>query len=96
MVLWLFLALGVTWVVVRYGVGAVTALSGLVVALVASAPFAPRVRRWWSRTGAPSTTEQVDGAALVLRQTVRRQWTEEAGRRHQFSDDDRMAVRWEA
>jgi hypothetical protein len=94
-VLWLFLALGVTWVVVRYGVGAVTALSGLVVALVASAPFAPRVRRWWSRTGAPSTTEQVDGAALVLRQTVRRQWTEEAGRRHQFSDDDRMAVRWE-
>lgn len=94
-VLWLFLALGVTWVVVRYGVGAVTALSGLVVALLASAPFAPKVRRWWSRTGAPSTNEQVEEAALVLRQTVRRQWTEEAGRRHQFSDDDRMAVRWE-
>src|SRR5882724_4172411 len=94
-VLWLFLALGVTWVIVRYGVGAVTALSGIVVALLASAPFAPKLRRWWSRSGAPSTTEQVDEAALVLRQTVRRQWTEEAGRRHQFSDDDRMAVRWE-
>ncbi len=34
-------------------------------------------------------------AAIALRQAVRNQWTEEAGRRHHFNDEDRMAVRSE-
>ncbi len=94
-VLWLLLAAGVTWVIMRYGAGSVTAVSGIVVALLASAPFAPAVRRWWTRNGVASTASQVNEAALALRQAVRNQWTEEAGRRHHFSDEDRMGVRWE-
>ncbi|MFG1645796.1 NACHT domain-containing protein [Amycolatopsis sp. NPDC049252] len=94
-VIWILLACGVVWIIVRYGAGPVTAVSGVTLALLTAAPFAPAVRRWWLRSGAPSTTSQIDEAALVLRDAVRRQWTEEAGRRHQFAEEDRMAVRWE-
>ncbi len=94
-VIWFLLASVMVWVIIRYGAGPVTAVSGVVLALVTAAPFAPAVRRWWLWSGEASTPSQIDDAALVLRETVRKQWTEEAGRRHQFAEEDRMAVRWE-
>lgn len=94
-VLWCVIALAAAGAVLLYGAGAITAVSGLVAAVLACAPFAPAIRRWWLRADATSTAQQLDAASHALRNAARMRWMEEAGRRRHFHTEDRMAVTWQ-
>jgi len=93
LLLWSGLILAVTLTWVWIGESKLTMILAIVSTFAALAPLLPTGPFSWLVTGHPSTPEQVDEAAEILITEVRRQWEEEARRRH-LQEARQMPVRW--
>ncbi|WP_194909572.1 NACHT domain-containing protein [Catenulispora rubra] len=94
-VLWLAVSAFVVFAFVRWGPDSLSAYSSLLTVLLGLTPYQDRIKKFFAGRSIRSTQEQLDAAALQLRDQVTRQYRKEAGERHLVHAADVMAVPWE-
>lgn len=93
-VLWLALAVGIVVVAVRYGADRVTGYASVGALIMATSPFAPRLKAMWGQQAVPGTADQVSDAARLLRRLVADKWRPSAEFLQIGRIEDSMAIAW--
>jgi hypothetical protein len=94
-VLWLALAAGIVVVAIRYGADRVTGYASVGALIMATSPFAPRLKAVWGSRAEPSTAEQICEAARLLRKLVADKWQPSAEFLRIGRIEDSMAIAWQ-